>query len=187
MRPGGERIIELSKVKLGLLLLGAVGFVAMGCWMFTLDDAEILAQRRFNNPLLVHGIGILAATFFGLCGVIAVIKLFDSKPGLVLNDAGLVDNASGIAAGFIPWSDVSNVGIYEIQKQKMLVIQLTDTSKYIARGSAFRRMVNRANTSLCGSPVAIPSSALKIRFDDLVVAFDEYRDKMGVPPATEHR
>jgi hypothetical protein len=182
MRPGGERVIELSKLKIGLLLVGAIGFVALGIWMFTLEDVEILAQRRFNSPAFVHGTGVVAAAFFGLCAVALVSKWFDGKPGLVLSDAGLVDNASGIAAGFIPWSDVSGVSIYEIQKQRMLVIQLTDVGKYIERGNALRRLLNRANTRLCGSPVAIPASALRIGFDELVAAFDEYRHRMGMPP-----
>jgi hypothetical protein len=182
MGPGRERVIELSKLKLGLLLLGAIGFVALGMWMFTLDDAEILAQRRFNSPAFVHGTGVVAAAFFGLCGVALVSKLFDVKPGLVLSDAGLVDNASGIAVGFIPWSDVSGVGIYEIQKQRMLVIQLENADKYIERGNALRRILNRANTQLCGSPVVIPASALRIGFDELVAAFDEYRPRMGMSP-----
>lgn len=181
-RPGGERVIELSRFKIGLLLLGAIGFVALGIWMLSLDDAEILAQRRFNNPAFVHGVGALGAAFFGLCGVALVRKWFDARPGLVLSDAGFTDNASGIAAGFIPWSDVSGVAIYELQKQKMLVILLRDTDKYTERGNALRRALNRANVRLCGSPVAIPASALKIGFDDLVAAFDEYRHRMGVPP-----
>lgn len=50
-----ERMIELSKTKLLLLIVGALIFVALGIWMYQLDPAWIEAQRRFNSPVIVHG------------------------------------------------------------------------------------------------------------------------------------
>jgi hypothetical protein len=72
-----EKMIELSKTKLLLLITGALIFVALGIWMYQLDSAWIEAQRRFNSPALVHSIGIVSIVFFGACGAAGINKVFD--------------------------------------------------------------------------------------------------------------
>jgi hypothetical protein len=178
-----ETIIETSKSKLVLLILASCGFVAAGAWMLSLDAAEIRAGRSFtffyNDPTFVRVLGVASILFFGVCGVYGFKKLFDKQPGLVLNSSGIVDNASGVAAGFIPWSEVVGFGVYEIQKQKMLVIGVSDPQKYIDRGGALKRLANKANHKMSGSPVTISSVALKIDFPELVALFDRYPQKYG--------
>lgn len=180
MDSGDETIIALSKKKLMLILLGAAGFVAAGVWMFSLDDASILSRRRFNDPLYVHGLGLLSIVFFGSCGLFALKKLFDQKPALVLNNSGFVDNSSSASAGFIPWSEVVGAEIFEIQQQKMLVIKVRNPEEYIARGSSLKRTLNKANYKMVGSPISISSGALAINFSELVSLFDQYQRKYGV-------
>ena len=187
MNSTDETIIELSRTKLALLILGSCGFVAVGAWLLTYDSAEIRYGRSFNfffnEPLVVYGLGLAAVIFFGLCGLYGLRKMFDKKPGLVLNSEGIIDNASGSAAGFIPWSEVTGSGIYEIQGSKMLIIGLRDPGKYIGRGNALSRAMNKANSNMVGSPVAIPSTSLKINFAELVSLFDRYYRKYGGAPA----
>jgi hypothetical protein len=176
-----ERVIELSRAKIVLALLGACVFVAIGIWMLSLDDEFIRAQRRMNDPTLVHLLGGVSILFFGGGGGFLVRKLFDRRPGLVLSSSGIVDNASGIAVGFIPWSDVTDFRVHEIQGQKLLVILVRDPAPYVARGSALKRAANRANLGLCGSPIVISSHALKISFAELLALFANYRPKQGTP------
>jgi hypothetical protein len=182
MNSTDEKIIALSKTKIVLLLLGACAFVAIGFWMFSLDEAVIRSQRRHNDPLYVHGIGLAAILFFGPCGLYALKKLFDKKPGLVFNNSGIVDNASAVAAGLIPWSDVVDTQVCEIQKQKILVINVKDPQKYIDRGNALKRALNKANYKMVGSAITISAHTLEIDFPDLVSLFDEYQRKYCVSP-----
>jgi hypothetical protein len=181
-----ETIIELSRTKLVLLILGAFAFVVAGVWLLSLDAAEIRSGRGFrfffNDPTVVYGAGLASILFFGACGLYGLRKMFDKKPGLVLNSDGIVDNASGVAAGFIPWSEVIGSGVVEIQKQKMLVIGVRDPQKYIDRGGALRRAMNRANSGMTGSPIAIPSVTLKINFSELVSLFNRYQQKYCAAP-----
>ena len=176
---GDDRIVELSKTKILLLVVGALAFVALGVWMYQLDPAWIESQRRFNSPLLVHSVGIVSVVFFGLCGVVGIRKFFDKKPGLILGASGIVDNSSGAAAGLIPWSEIQGFGIHEIQKQKLLIIKLADPEKYIQAGGSMKRALNRMNLKLCGSPIAISSNALKINFNELVNLCNSYYAKYG--------
>jgi hypothetical protein len=187
MDSSDETIIEVSKTKIVLLLLGAAAFVAIGIWMLSLDDASIRSHRRFNDPLYVHGLGVVSIVFFGSCGLYALKKLFDKKPGLVFNSSGIVDNASSVSAGLIPWSDVLGAEIFEIQKQKMLIIKVRDPQEYIARGNSLRRTLNKANYKMVGSPISISANALAIKFSELVALFEQYRRKYGVGPAGADR
>lgn len=174
-----EKIVELSKAKLLLLIFIALTLIGIGAWMAILDAAEIEAQRRFNDPLFVHAIGWICIVFFGWCGAIGIRKFFDKKPGLIFSSVGITDNSSGVSAGLIPWNEISGFNIYEIQKQKMLIVLLKNPGKYIEIGSAIKRTLNRTNYKMCGSPVAITSNSLKINFEELVKISNEYFTKYG--------
>jgi hypothetical protein len=176
MTSSDETVVPLSKSKVVLLIVGAVAFVALGLWLFQLDSAWIESQRRFNNPALVHAIGLATIVFFGLCGVVAIKKLFDSKPGLVLSSAGMLVNSSADSVGLIPWSDVEGFGTYELHKQRLLVVKLVAPDKYVLAGGPLRQALRRANMRMVGSPIAISANTLKISFDELVKLCSTYRE-----------
>jgi len=169
-----EKVIELSKVKIILITLGAITFVLLGVWFFSLDAETIESQRRFNSPTLVYGIGFISIVFFGLCGLFGIKKIFDKSPGLVVSSDGILDNSSGISAGIIPWSEVVSIGEYQVQKQKFISIQVTDPEKYANNGNALKRMANRANIKICGTPINISANSLKINYRELLETITEY-------------
>ena len=147
--------------------------------MFSLDAATIQTQRRFNNPLFVHGIGAAAVIFFGLAGILFIRKLFDKKPGLVFSRVGILDNSSAVSAGVIPWSEIVGAELFQIHRQKLLVIKVKTPERYIEQGNPLKRALNRANHSMMGSPIAVSSNALQIGFAQLVALFHEYHEQFG--------
>ena len=181
--PADETVIGLSRTKMALLLLASCAFVAVGAWLLTLDAADIRSDRSFrlfyNQPALAYGLGAASILCFGFLGVVAVRKLFDKKPGLVLDSSGLFDNASGASAGLIPWPEIAGSEVIEIQGQKMLIIHVSDPQKYLGRGGPLKRALSRASYKMGGGAVAIPSNTLKIDFRDLVALIDQYRRKYG--------
>ncbi len=183
MNSSDEKIIELSKTKIALAILGAGVFVAIGVWMLSLDEASIRSSRSFrlffNNPAYVQGLGLLSIVVFGLLALFLIKKIFDKKPGLTFTNTGIVDNASAVAAGFIPWSEVIGADLFEMPQQKMLIIKVKDPHKYVDRGNALKRKINQANYKMCGSPIAISANALKINFAELHSLFDDYQRKYG--------
>lgn len=178
-----EKIIELSETKIALAITGATVFVAIGVWMLSLDEASIRSSRNFrlffNNPMYVQALGLLSIVVFGLLAVFFCKKLFDKKPGLIFTNSGIVDNASAVAAGFIPWSEVMGAYVFEVPQQKMLIIKVKEPHKYVDRGNALKRKLNQANYKMCGSPIAISANTLKIKFAELHSLFDEYHQKYG--------
>ena len=181
-----EKVIGISKVKTLLILLGSVAFVALGIWFLTLDAEAIEAQRKFNSQILVYGVGGVSIVFFGICGIFAVRKLFDSSPGLVLNRQGLTDNSSGISVGFVPWSEVSRIEEHQIQKQKFISIFVDNPERYVNAGNVLQRKARQANLKMCGTPISISSKALKIRYNELYSAIEgylnRYRENENVSP-----
>jgi hypothetical protein len=173
-----ELVIELSRSKVLLIILGACIFIALGYWCFTRDASEMKGMP-IDDPLIVHGAGIAGMVFAGLGVIIGIRKLFDKKPGLVLNSAGIIDNSSGLSAGFIPWSDITGGEIYQIRRKKMLMIKVRNPEEFIRRGNVLRQALVRMNSKMSGSPIAITSSTLKIKFPELLARFQQYHRKYG--------
>ncbi len=169
--------IELSKAKIVLLLLISCSFVALGFWMLSLDEATILAQRRFNTPLFVRGIAGVSIVLFGTFGLLALRKLFDTKPGIVFSNLGVLDNSSMFSAGLVPWEEITGFDVYATHRHKMLVIFVTNPSKYIQVGGIVRRYLIRSSAKMSGSPVAIAPNTLKVTFDELHGLFMAYFSK----------
>ncbi|HVJ51042.1 MAG TPA: STM3941 family protein [Aliidongia sp.] len=181
MAPSTEPVIPLSKTKILLAMIGSIAFVGVGAWMFGMSDVTAVHSLH-RPPLYVHGVGLVSMIFAGLCGIIAARKFFDRRPGLHLTEAGLIDNSSGVSAGFVPWTDIIGIKLHKIAHTRFLVVEVAEPEKYIARGSAVRRWLNRKNFHRCGSPITISSTALAIDFDDLTRLFNHYLSKYRAAP-----
>src|SRR5262245_14098871 len=163
-----EITIPQSKSKVALLLLGSAAFVGGSIWIWSVADS----QTRFS-PLFLKGVAGAGVCFFGLCGLYGFVKLFDGRPGLIIDAEGIVDHSSAVAAGRIPWEEVTGIRVSEIAGQRFLVIEVVDPQKYVARGGFFKRMVNAANAKMTGSPINISANSLRLKFDDLLRVLTE--------------
>ena len=166
--------ISLSKSKVFLLLLISAAFLVLGYWLFNLDASEIESHRRFNSPFFVHGIGLASIAMGGFGALVAIRKLFDSSPGLVLDEHGLTDNSSAFSVGFIPWADITGFEPRQIHNQRILYVLLSDPEKFIGKFKPLKRALLSANMKIAASPVAVTSSSLAIGFDDLVSLVNEH-------------
>jgi hypothetical protein len=167
-------VVPLSKRKVALLFLGSLAFVAGSVWMWSSADA----QQRYP-PLYVKGVALAAGAFFAICGIYACIKLFDQRPGLIVDGEGIIDNSSGVAAGRISWDEIVGLQVYQIAGQRFLTIFVANPNKYAGRGPFFLRMANAANMRMTGSPINISSSTLRLNFDDLVEMLTATFEKCG--------
>jgi hypothetical protein len=159
--------IPLSKMRLILTLIGAIGFVAIGFW-FVIDPPKI-SNPFFGNPTTIFVIGIASILFFGLCAVLIARKLPDNKPGLIIDDVGITDNSNGVSAGKILWSDIENISVMEIRRQKIIMLHVKNPQDYINKQtSGFKKRMLKINLNMYGTPLSITSNTLKINFDELI-------------------
>ena len=173
------KTIALGRKKMLLLIGEYLLVIAMGIWLLTLDAVRIEMDGPFRSPALVYGAGLLAVTAFGLFTIMVARRLFDRRPGLVLSSLGVLDNSSANSVGFVPWSEIVGLGVHETFNQKMLVVKVADPKKYFDGGDRLARYLRKSSHKMCGSPVIINATALKIGFDELSAMFHQYLSKYG--------
>lgn len=148
-----------------MVTLGSLAFVVIGAWM--------LARGGTYKGLPAPVIGGVAILFFGACLVYGVRTLLDRRPGLILRADGFEDRSSGVAVGFVPWSDVREIAVMTITGQRFIAIRVVNPEVYATRGTAMQRMAHRANTRMCGTPIAISANTLRISLDELLQLFQQ--------------
>jgi hypothetical protein len=105
-------VIPLSKSKIMLMLLGSMCFVGVSVWLWC-----IAGEQDHFHPLKVRTAAVAGVSFFGLCAVYGCLKLFDGKPGLIIDSRGIVDNSSGLRVGHVPWTDITGVKVTTVSSQ----------------------------------------------------------------------
>lgn len=158
--------IPLSKGKLLLSSLGAFAFVAIGFW-FVLDPPSRTGSSM--ESVLIMVLGLVSILFFGGIALLVIRKLFDQRPGLVIDERGLMDNSGGLSAGQILWKDIEDISVLKIQRQRLILILVNNPQDYIDRQSnGWKRKLMAMNYRQYGTPVSISSNGLKISFDELL-------------------
>lgn len=163
-----ERIIEKSKAKTLGIALGIPFLV--GCVLSVL----LMGDLGLGGALLLFlGVfGILGGLLFLISGG---RKIFDGKPGIVFNSEGFTDNSNGLSPGFVPWSEVTDIGAYTPrQGADSVLVFVKDNEKYLETGSSMAKMTKKANAKLVGTPILVGSTGLKISFEDLLAVFKGY-------------
>jgi hypothetical protein len=95
--------------------------------------------------------------------------LSDTKPGLVIDDEGLIDNSGGLSAGRILWEDIENISVLEMHRQKLLMVRVKNPQDYISRQkTSLKRKVMELNYKMYGTPLSITANGLKLPFQELL-------------------
>ena len=121
-----------SKPRYALLLLLALGFVA-GAIALLLHDARLHAQLAAWACLL----------FFGACALVFARQLFDPRPRLVLDAAGVTDRTLGI--GTIPWREIVDARLHRAGRQPFIGLALRNEGQWLDRLGPWQRRIARAN------------------------------------------
>lgn len=158
--------IKLSKSKIVLLFFGCLIFCILSI-LFILNPEKFISWRH-SSSTMVFIAGILGVLFFGICLLYYSRKIFDKTPGLIINDKGIYDNASGISAGTIPWNDIVEISETIVVNQSFINIVVKNPDEYIERQkNIFKRKLVQINYRSFGTVIAIPSVALKCEFNEL--------------------
>jgi hypothetical protein len=167
MKTSGQRLeIPASKSKIILMLLAALAFVAVGLWFVISPPA--ISNSFWGDPTKIAIVGYASIIVFGLCAFWLIRKIPDSKPALVIDDTGLVDNSGFVSAGEISWSDIEGISVIEIQRQKLIMVHVKNPKLYIERQtSVFKRKSMELNNKMYGTPISITANGLKISFESL--------------------
>jgi hypothetical protein len=164
--------IPLSKSKIIMMLIGATAFVAIGLW-FVIAPPEI-KNSYWGNPTKMAIVGYASILFFGLCAAFFIRKLPDTKPGLIIDSIGLIDNSGALSVGQILWADIVNISVLEMHKQKLLMLEVKNPQEYIDRQNGLlKRKGMELNYKMYGTPISITANGLKMPFQELFTLVSE--------------
>jgi len=169
-----ELIVPASKTKLLGVVAGACAFVVLSVW---------LLSRPYPNPIQrtrAQLVAVGAIVFFGACGVYGVTRLLRPTPAVIINDKGIVDNASALSTGFIAWEEIAELREYRFQNQTFLGIYPKRLDALLARQSAWKRHAINANMALGVAPVNIPQVVLPMSAAELMSEINaRFGDRIG--------
>ena len=171
--------IPLNKKKIIFLFFICIAFLLIGLWF--IFKPPVISNSYWGNPTRMYLAGI-GGIFIGALGSVAFfIKLFDKKPGLIINDQGVFDNASGVAAGLVAWQDIVGLRTFNEANQRGLILIVKNPEFYLNRQKNFlKRKLMNMNNDKFDSPINIPAIGLKCNFDELCKTirdkFDERKE-----------
>lgn len=158
--------VKLSKKKLILLFIAGVVFVIFG--LLGAKRPEDFVSPIFRDPEIIRISGIAGVCFFGIGIVFIARKLFDSKPGLKIDEYGITDNTNATSIGLIEWEDITGIEKKQVMSNWFLILHTNRPEKYIDRAkNVIAKKAMDMNNKTYGSPITIISNSLKIDFNEL--------------------
>jgi hypothetical protein len=164
--------IPLSKVKMTMLLIGAITFFVIGLIFIICTPSEFgNTSGRYayvKNPIFHVVVGSVLVLFFGFCAVFIFRKLFDTKPGLIINQKGFIDNSSGLSAELVLWSDIKEIKIITINNQKLIMFILNNPQDYLNKvTNKLKKKGMEINYKWYGAPISISANSLQTNYKEL--------------------
>ena len=134
--------IDGSRSRYALLLAAALAFVVFAALMLSSG----------TRPAVVPGtaferfVGWAGVAFFGACALVLARQLFDPRPRIVIDDAGVFDRTRGV--GVIPWDEIRDAQLRHIGGQPFIRLELRDEEAWLARLRPMHRRLAAANRTL---------------------------------------
>jgi hypothetical protein len=165
-------IIPLDKTKILLLTLVAILFLFVGFWMWFTANSQWRYETIYVKLIAV--INIMICILFGsLC----FAKLFDKKPGLVIDNHGITNNSTATGIEIIKWNDITDLSVEEVKRTKFILVYVKNPLEYINQSNFFKRFWMKQNYCFYGTPISIASTTLKCKISDLEKILEDWRTK----------
>ena len=142
-------IIKNARWKYVALLIGALGFVAVG----------ILILAKGNSS------GWVPILFFGSGVPIAVWHIADSRPRLIIDEHGVTDRTLGV--GRIAWGDIKDAYVRSINRNDFICLELKNPKEYSQKLSKVKRTMAAANRNLGFTDFSLNLSGVNARTEEV--------------------
>lgn len=102
----------------------------------------------------------------------------DKRPGLIIDEQGITDNATAVVNGLIPWEDVFSFVECEVKSNKFIMLYVINPQDYIDKQKNFiKRKSMEANFKTYGTSVFINMTFLAISQQDLLDKLNQRLDQ----------
>ncbi|MBS3913627.1 MAG: hypothetical protein KG003_03960 [Bacteroidetes bacterium] len=162
--------IPLNKAKIILLITGSFLFVFLGIYLTFIFDGE---HSRLH-PVVIKFVGLICILFFGAVGIYGIVKLWDHKLGLILDESGITDHTNATSIGFIPWEDILDIQKGQIASTKYLMVFIKNPETYLKKAHGIKRRLMQSSMNVYGTPLSLTSNTLKTNFPKMEKMVMEY-------------
>ena len=156
-------VARSSPWRILLLVAGGIAFVALGVWIAGIAGTPPKPGREW--------VGWASIVFFGLCSVFGVRRLFDSSEQLRISGSGIYYKPW--AEQVIPWSEITDISVWEFKRQKSLILHLAHPERYPS--TTLLGKMARANRMLTGGDVAVSLTGMDRSFAEALAAVESFR------------
>ena len=165
-----DTVIEIqgSPVKLFALTILGMGMTVLSALVaFQYIPVE---DGSFNQFM-----GWIGMLFFGLATAIGISRLFTfNKTVVTLSSAGLHDTR--VSARPVPWDSIQDIGVWEMQRQKIIVISVPPETEASIGLTRMARWSRAANAKLGADGLCFSAAGLSMRHEALLAAIAERVD-----------
>lgn len=112
--------IKTNKKKLIFLFFMSFVLAFFSFWyiLYPSDFVNIITRRKE----LIFIAGVIGSVIFGVSSIWIFFRLFDNKPGLIINEQGIIDNTNTGSIGLIKWDDIIEVRHKRIMSNSLMLI-----------------------------------------------------------------
>ena len=159
-----------SRLRIALLTLTSLGFVATGFWMIgAFGDPP---HTTLHSPMSVKLIGWFSIVFFGLCTVGWASRFLDDRAQVEIGPQGV--RSARWSDHVIPWSEIADITTWTYKRQKSIILRLKHPERYPGRRLPGR--LSSANKALTGGDVSISLTGTNRSHDDAMAAITLFKN-----------
>lgn len=100
-------------------------------------------------------------------------KIIDKKPGLIIDNQGIIDNMGFSEIGIISWNDITHAKVVKHNLSEYLLIGIKNNEKIINRLSGVKKTIVNKQIEIFGTPIVISINNLKIDKTELIKIFKD--------------
>ena len=136
--------------------------------VFTLMALQPQLFIKSGSYGFVKVAGFIGSFIFIIGAAFVAQKVFNKKPGLIIDNEGIADGSLGVMFPKVSWSQVTEIRHLESNGDHFIKITIKDPEKYIsAEPNPLKRKMLEMNYNTLRTPVNIAASRLKMDFQEL--------------------
>lgn len=127
----------------------------------------------------------IGAPVFSFALIYLGYRLLKPAPAVIINQEGIVDNASAFGAGLIRWEEIESMFVYRVMDNAFLGIVPVNLEAVLARQPTMKRFLFRMNKGMAQAPFAISGGGLPMSVEELLSRIESYREALSQDRAKE--
>lgn len=158
-----------SKIAMGVLL---IVFILLFFMAYSKGWSMVHIIPIFDNLFILICLG-LAIVGFGFAFYWMMARADSSKPALILENDGYIDNTGLIKGHKFLYKDIDRFEDKTVSMNRCIVVYLKDVDAFLAAQTGMKKKLMQGSYKQMGSPISIPARAFDFKFEDLLAELNK--------------